>query len=39
MMNSVPAGVDGTIVEVCGENAALVEYGAAAVPGGPASSA
>jgi len=27
MMNSVPAGVAGTIVEVCAENAALVEYG------------
>ncbi|HEY1512034.1 MAG TPA: acetyl-CoA carboxylase biotin carboxyl carrier protein [Solirubrobacteraceae bacterium] len=27
MMNSVPAGVAGTIVEVCCENAALVEYG------------
>ena len=27
MMNSVPAGVPGTIVEVCAENAALVEYG------------
>jgi acetyl-CoA carboxylase biotin carboxyl carrier protein len=27
MMNSVPAGVSGTIVEVCAENAALVEYG------------
>jgi biotin carboxyl carrier protein len=29
MMNSVPAGVSGTIVEVCAENAALVEEGAA----------
>jgi acetyl-CoA carboxylase biotin carboxyl carrier protein len=29
MMNSVPAGVTGTIVEVCAENAALVEEGAA----------
>ncbi len=29
MMNSVPAGVVGTIVEVCAENAQLVEYGAA----------
>ena len=29
MMNSVPAGVSGTIVEVCVENAALVEEGAA----------
>jgi len=28
MMNSVPAGVAGTIVEVCVENAQLVEYGA-----------
>jgi acetyl-CoA carboxylase biotin carboxyl carrier protein len=28
MMNAVPAGVVGTIVEVCAENAALVEYGA-----------
>jgi acetyl-CoA carboxylase biotin carboxyl carrier protein len=27
MMNSVPARVAGTIVEVCAENAALVEYG------------
>ncbi|MGZ4224217.1 MAG: acetyl-CoA carboxylase biotin carboxyl carrier protein [Solirubrobacteraceae bacterium] len=27
MMNSVPAGVAGTIAEVCCENAALVEYG------------
>jgi acetyl-CoA carboxylase biotin carboxyl carrier protein len=27
MMNSVKAGVAGTIVEVCAENAALVEYG------------
>jgi acetyl-CoA carboxylase biotin carboxyl carrier protein len=27
MMNSVPAGVAGTIVEVCVENAELVEYG------------
>jgi len=27
MMNSVPAGVAGTIVEICAENAALVEYG------------
>jgi len=29
MMNSVPAGVAGTIVEVCAENAEVVEYGAA----------
>jgi acetyl-CoA carboxylase biotin carboxyl carrier protein len=29
MMNSVPAGVSGTIVEVCAENGALVEEGAA----------
>jgi acetyl-CoA carboxylase biotin carboxyl carrier protein len=28
MMNSVHAGVAGTIVEVCAENAELVEYGA-----------
>ena len=28
MMNSVPAGVTGTIVEVCQRNAELVEYGA-----------
>lgn len=27
MMNSVPAGVAGTVAEVCGENAQLVEYG------------
>jgi acetyl-CoA carboxylase biotin carboxyl carrier protein len=27
MMNAVPAGVVGTIVEVCAENAELVEYG------------
>ena len=27
MMNSVPARVSGTIVEICAENAALVEYG------------
>ena len=27
MMNSVPAGVAGTIVEVCAENAQLVEFG------------
>jgi acetyl-CoA carboxylase biotin carboxyl carrier protein len=27
MMNSIPAGVEGTIVEVCAENATLVEYG------------
>jgi acetyl-CoA carboxylase biotin carboxyl carrier protein len=27
MMNSVPAGVAGTIAEVCCDNAALVEYG------------
>jgi acetyl-CoA carboxylase biotin carboxyl carrier protein len=27
MMNSVPAGVRGTIAEVCTDNAALVEYG------------
>jgi acetyl-CoA carboxylase biotin carboxyl carrier protein len=29
MMNSVPAGVAGTIAEVCAENAQPVEYGAA----------
>jgi acetyl-CoA carboxylase biotin carboxyl carrier protein len=29
MMNSVPAGVNGTVVEVCAENAAVVEEGAA----------
>ena len=28
MMNSVEAGVSGTIVEVCAENASLVEFGA-----------
>jgi acetyl-CoA carboxylase biotin carboxyl carrier protein len=28
MMNAVPAGVAGTIVEVCAENADVVEYGA-----------
>jgi acetyl-CoA carboxylase biotin carboxyl carrier protein len=28
MMNSVPAGISGTIVEVCHENAELVEYDA-----------
>jgi acetyl-CoA carboxylase biotin carboxyl carrier protein len=28
MMNSVPAGVAGTIVEICHQNAKLVEYGA-----------
>jgi acetyl-CoA carboxylase biotin carboxyl carrier protein len=27
MMNSIPAGVSGTIVDVCSENAQLVEYG------------
>ena len=27
MMNSIPAGVEGTIVEVCADNAALVEFG------------
>jgi acetyl-CoA carboxylase biotin carboxyl carrier protein len=27
MMNSVAAGVSGTVVEVCAENGALVEYG------------
>jgi acetyl-CoA carboxylase biotin carboxyl carrier protein len=28
MMNAVPAGIAGTIVEVCAENAQLVEYDA-----------
>jgi biotin carboxyl carrier protein len=28
MMNSVPAGVSGTIAEVCAENGRPVEYGA-----------
>jgi acetyl-CoA carboxylase biotin carboxyl carrier protein len=28
MMNSVSAGISGTIAEICPENAALVEYGA-----------
>ena len=28
MMNPIPAGVAGTIAEICVENAALVEYGA-----------
>ncbi len=28
MMNAVPAGIVGTVVEVCAENAAVVEYGA-----------
>ena len=27
MMNSISAGVSGTVAEVCAENAALVEYG------------
>jgi acetyl-CoA carboxylase biotin carboxyl carrier protein len=27
MMNSIPAGVEGRIVEVCAENAQLVEHG------------
>ena len=27
MMNSISAGVEGTIVEVCADNAALVEFG------------
>ena len=27
MMNSIPAGVSGEVVEVCPENAELVEYG------------
>jgi acetyl-CoA carboxylase biotin carboxyl carrier protein len=29
MMNSVPAGVNGTVVEICAENAAIIEEGAA----------
>ncbi len=29
MMNSVPAGVSGTIAEICSENGHLVEYGEA----------
>jgi acetyl-CoA carboxylase biotin carboxyl carrier protein len=36
MMNSVPAGVAGTIVEICHENAKLVEYGAPLFRVGPA---
>jgi acetyl-CoA carboxylase biotin carboxyl carrier protein len=28
MMNSIQAGLSGTVVEVCAENAGLVEYGA-----------
>lgn len=28
MMNSVPAGVSGTVVEICPRNGELVEYGA-----------
>lgn len=28
MMNSVPAGVAGKVVEICAENGTLVEYGA-----------
>ena len=35
MMNSVPAGVNGTVVEVCAENAARGRGGRRAVPGGP----
>ncbi len=27
MMNSIPAGVSGTVIEVCSDNAQLVEYG------------
>ena len=27
MMNSIPAGIAGTVVEVCPENAQMVEYG------------
>ena len=29
MMNSVPAGMAGTVVEICSKNGELVEYGAA----------
>jgi len=29
MMNSVPAGIAGTVVEICHENAELVEFGEA----------
>ena len=32
MMNSVPAGVSGTIAEICSENGHLVEYGEPLVP-------
>jgi biotin carboxyl carrier protein len=35
MMNSVPAGLAGTIVEVCPENAELVEFGAPLFRVGP----
>jgi acetyl-CoA carboxylase biotin carboxyl carrier protein len=27
MMNSIPAGVSGTIAEICARNGELVEYG------------
>ena len=27
MMNSVPAGVAGTVTEICSDNGELVEYG------------
>ena len=27
MMNSIPAGVSGTIAEICAQNGELVEYG------------
>jgi biotin carboxyl carrier protein len=27
MMNTVPAGMSGTVVEICASNAELVEYG------------
>ena len=37
MMNPVEAGVAGTIVEVCAENAEFVEYGAALFQVSPAS--
>ena len=37
MMNSIQAGVSGTVVEVCAENAGLVEYGAPLFRVAPAS--
>ena len=36
MMNSVPAGVAGTVAEVCSQNGELVEYGAPLVRVEPA---